>query len=87
MQLIVGLHSGIVAVCARERRLRSQFKLPLTAAHICEPSQRSQSGGIKPTKIARKIENGHPPVGGLPAKIWCRKSKWSPPSRVLAEIR
>jgi hypothetical protein len=38
MQLIVGLHSGIVAVCARERRLRSQFKLPLTAAHICEPS-------------------------------------------------
>jgi hypothetical protein len=29
---------------AREHRLWSQFKLPLTAAHICEPSQRSQSG-------------------------------------------
>jgi hypothetical protein len=32
MRLIVGLHSGIVAVCARERRLRSQFKTPLTTA-------------------------------------------------------
>ena len=36
MQLIVGLR---YCRCVRARApLRSQFKLPLTAAHICEPS-------------------------------------------------
>ena len=47
---MVGLHSVVVALSAGERRLRPQFKLPLTATHICEPSQRSHPT-INPTKL------------------------------------
>jgi hypothetical protein len=60
---MVGLHSVVVALSAGERRLRPQFKLPLTATNICEPSQRSSVRQNKANKIARRIENGHPPVG------------------------
>ena len=57
----------VSSLCARERRLRSQFMLPLTAAYICEPSQRasldSRVSRARNRRICSKNENGPPPGG------------------------
>ena len=63
---MVGLHSVVVALSAGERRLRPQFKLPLTATHICEPSQRSQSDRINPTKLPGGLKMVTPRWGTSP---------------------